>query len=98
MMGLRTLFYGGHVMPIFVLILGLSLLAGCNQYKEYDCDKISLAVVTDIENNNTLTGSELALAVHLYETVPARGNYLVHSYDEVFRACQQVKYDPNSPL
>ena len=78
--------------------IALAFLYGCNQFNEYDCAKVTLAVVANLENNTGLTASELKLANYLYETVPARGSFMVHSYDEVFMACQKIKYDPNSPF
>ena len=78
--------------------IALAILSGCNQFNEYDCAKISVAVVANLENSTGLNASDLKLATYLYELVPARGSFMVHSYEEVFRACQKVKYDPNSPF
>ena len=89
---------GSIRLPILFAAITLAFVMSCNQFNEYDCENISVAVIAGLENDAGLNSGELKLATHLYEVIPARGNFLVHSYDEVFRACQKFKYDPNSPF
>ena len=85
-------------LPVLLAPITLVFVMSCNQFNEYDCANISVAVVAGLENDAGLNSGELRLATYLYEVVPARGSFMVHSYDEVFRACQKFKYDPNSPF
>ena len=90
--------FGSIRLPVLLAAITLVFIMSCNQFNEYDCANISVAVVAGLENDAGLNSSELGLAKHLYEAIPAKGSFMVHSYDEVFRACQKIKYDPNSPF
>ena len=89
---------GSTQFKVLLAAITLVFVMSCHQFNEYDCANISVAVIAGLENDAGLTSGELKLATHLYEVVPARGSFMVHSYDEVFRACQKFKYDPNSPF
>ena len=89
---------GSIRLPVLLAAITLVFVMSCNQFNEYDCANISVAVVAGLENDASLNSGELSLAKHLYEAIPAKGSFMVHSYDEVFRACQKIKYDPNSPF
>ena len=89
---------GSSQLKVLLAAITLVFVMSCHQFNEYDCANISVAVIAGLENDAGLTSGELKLATHLYEVVPAKGSFMVHSYDEVFRACQKFKYAPDSPF
>ena len=77
-----------------ILIVGsVSALTACNQFHDINCDKIAMAVATGVEKNSGLGSKDMELALHLRDTVVKTGSF--HSYDDVQKACQRIKYDPN---
>ena len=80
---------------IMSLALTIMVVSGCDQYKEHDCQKIAMAVATGIANDTSLGGRERSLAIYLDESVAKPGRF--HSHETIFRACQKMKYNPNSP-
>ena len=76
-----------------ILFLGIVIiLNACNQLKDVDCDKIAVVVAAGVEKNSGLGSNDRKLALHLKDTVPKTGDF--HSFDDVQKACQRVKYDP----
>ena len=77
-----------------VLFIGsVAVLTACNQFHDINCDKIAMAVATGVEKNSGLGSKDMELALHLRDTVVKTGSF--HSYDDVHKACQRIKYDPN---
>ena len=86
-------------MRVLIAMAWFVLLSiGCSEYQEHDCNKIALAVATVLARDKTLDNGERRLATHLYQSVPRRGTYGLHSFDEVYKACQRIAYNPNSPI
>ena len=76
-----------------LLLWIVMVLVACDQLKDIDCDKISIVVAAGVEKNSGLDSNEEKLALHLRDTVIKTGAF--HSYDNVQKACQKIKYDPN---
>lgn len=81
------------VTKIILLLWIVMVLVACDQLKDIDCDKISIVVAAGVEKNSGLDSNEEKLALHLRDTVIKTGAF--HSYDNVQKACQKIKYDPN---
>ncbi len=76
-----------------LLLWIVMVLVACDQLKDIDCDKISMVVAAGVEKNSGLDSNDEKLALHLRDTVIKTGAF--HSYDNVQKACQRIKYDPN---
>ena len=76
-----------------LLLWIVMVLVACDQLKDIDCDKISIVVAAGVEKNSGLDSNDEKLALHLRDTVIKTGAF--HSYDNVQKACQKIKYDPN---
>ena len=86
-------------MRVVILVTWFAFFSmGCSDYKEHDCNKIAMAVATDLARDKTLDNDERRLATHIYQSVPLRGTFALHSFDEVYKACQHIAYNPNSPF
>ena len=81
------------VTKIILLLWIVMVLVACDQLKDIDCDKISIVVAAGVEKNSGLDSSDERLALHLRDTVIKTGAF--HSYENVQKACQKIKYDPN---
>ncbi len=85
-----------NMIPVTKNILPLGILmvvVACDQLKDINCDKISMVVAAGVEKNSGLDSNDEKLALHLKDTVVKTGAF--HSYDNVQKACQRIKYDPN---
>tara|TARA_B100001093_G_C26751055_1_gene981145 strand:- start:849 stop:1127 length:279 start_codon:yes stop_codon:yes gene_type:complete len=76
-----------------LFLASFAALTACNQFYDINCDKIAMAVATGVEKNSGLGSKDIELALHLRDTVVKTGSF--HSYDDVQKACQRIKYDPN---
>ena len=76
-----------------LLLWIVMVLVACDQLKDIDCDKISIVVAAGVEKNSGLDSSDERLALHLRDTVIKTGAF--HSFGNVQKACQKIKYDPN---
>ena len=76
-----------------LLLWIVMVLVACDQLKDIDCDKISIVVAAGVEKNSGLDSNDEKLALHLRDTVIKTGAF--HSHDNVQKACQKIKYDPN---